>query len=278
MLTILAPTDFSANSRAGMRFALQWSSQQKLEIRFVHFYHTIRRPEWTDQAFEEQIKKDAVLFKNKLERFVRVLLKSVNTKPYKYSCIASYGLSADVGIMDYCRDHQEIDYICIANRGSGKMNKLLGTTSGNLTIRSRVPVITVPESYRIRPLNNVLFATDFANYTAELKKVISFARPLKAKIKILHLSSPGEKVPEGILRKNKMEGRLHYESDLQIKKRKSSQPILEDLQNQIYKLRPSLVVMFTNQHRNFFQKILFPSKTERLSIRTIYPLLSYNKL
>ena len=26
MLTVLAPTDFSTNSRAGLRFALQWST------------------------------------------------------------------------------------------------------------------------------------------------------------------------------------------------------------------------------------------------------------
>ena len=29
---ILAPTDFSNNSRRGMRFAMQWATQQKMEI------------------------------------------------------------------------------------------------------------------------------------------------------------------------------------------------------------------------------------------------------
>jgi nucleotide-binding universal stress UspA family protein len=277
MLKILAPTDFSANSRAGLRFALQWSAQQKLQIRFVHFFHTIRRPEWTDPVFEENVKKDTRLFKNKLERFVSSICLSTKINPGKYSCMASYGLSADIAILDYCRVHGDIDFICMATRGAGKLNKLFGTTTGNLTIRSRVPVITVPKNYRIQPVNSILYATDFNNYTEELKKVVSFARPLKAKIKILHLSQPGEVIPEGILMKKGIEKKFHYALDLQIKNRKSSQSLLEDLQKQVYKMKPSLIIIFTDQHRNFFQKILFPSKAEQLSFGTAFPLLSYTK-
>lgn len=277
MLKILVPTDFSISSRAGLRYALQWSTQQKLEIRFVHVFHTIRRPDWTDRTFEENVNKDALTYKHKLDLFVQSLFKVVKITPVRYSCIAFYGLSADIGIMDYCREHEEMGFICISNRGGGKIDKPFGTITGNLTIRSVVPVITVPKNYRMKPVSSILYATDFSNYTGELRKVISIARPLEAKIKILHLSVPGEIVPEEILRTRGFEERLHYVLDLQIRKRKSSQSLLVNLQNEILKIKPSLIIMFTNQHRNFFQKILSPSKSEQLSFGTICPLLSFNK-
>lgn len=277
MLKILVPTDFSTNSRAGLRYALQWSSQQKLEIRFVHVFHTIRRPDWTDRIFEENVEKDALVFQNKLNLFVQSIIKAVKITPARYSCVAFYSLSADIGIMDYCREHDEMDFICISNRGAGKISKPFGTITGNLTIRSRVPVITVPKNYRMKPVKSILYATDFINYTGELKKVLSIARPLKAEIKILHLSTPGEIIPEEILRNKGFEEKLHYVLDLQIRKRKISQSLLVNLQKEIFKIRPSLIIMFTDQHRNFFQKMLYPSKSEQLSFGTICPLLSFSK-
>jgi hypothetical protein len=277
MFKILVPTDFSVSSRAGLRYALQWSTQQKLEIRFVHVFHTIRRPDWTDSTFMENIKKDALIYKNKLDLFVQSIIKAVKITPARYSSIAFYSLSADIGIMDYCREHDEMDFICISNRGAGKMNKPFGTITGNLIIRSRVPVITIPEHYRMKPVNSILYATDFSNYTGELKKVLSFARPLKAEIKILHLSTPGEIIPEEIFRNKGFEKRFHYVLDLQIRKRNISQSLLVNLQKEIFKIRPSLIIMFTDQHRNFFQKMLSPSKSEQLSFGTTCPLLSFGK-
>jgi hypothetical protein len=48
---ILAPTDFSNNSRRGMRFAMQWATQQKMEIVFLHVYHPVSYLNWTVKEF-----------------------------------------------------------------------------------------------------------------------------------------------------------------------------------------------------------------------------------
>jgi nucleotide-binding universal stress UspA family protein len=40
---ILVPTDFSEYSKAGLRFAIQWSAVQKIELIFIHVLH-IPRP------------------------------------------------------------------------------------------------------------------------------------------------------------------------------------------------------------------------------------------
>lgn len=177
--------------------------------------------------------------------------------------------------MDYCREHKDINYICIATRGAGKLNKLPGTHTGNLITKSPVPVITVPKNYRKHSVKRILYTSDLHHYEEELKKVVAFARPLRAPIKVLHISSPNDEVPDEEIIKKLTKKKIHYARDIQFKEGRYS--LLPDLQKQIQILRPSLVVMFTDQHRNFFQKILFPSKAEQLSFGIKIPLLSFNK-
>jgi nucleotide-binding universal stress UspA family protein len=276
MLTILAPTDFSIHSRAGLRFALQWSAQQKLKIIFIHIFHVKRLSQWTDADFNMHVDSEAEDKARKLQKFVQILCKSSNIKP-KYVCVVKNGLSADIGIMDFCRNYKGIDFICIATRGAGKLDKLLGTTTGNLTTHSPVPVITVPKNYRTNSIKRILYATDFGNFKEELKKVVAFARPLGAKIKVLHLSRLNEVSADNKTIIGQFKGRFYKNIDLEIDKNQTGQSLPANLQKQISGLKPSLIVMFTNQHRNFFQKIAFPSNTEKLSFTTRIPLLSFHK-
>ena len=277
MLRILAPTDFSTPSKAGLRFAMQWSACQKLDILFVHFFHTYRLPGWTDAEFKLQVEKDASYFSRKLTRFISTLYTKTKIRPGKYSCMARYGLSADIAIMDYCRDHPGIDYICMATRGAGNTSKLLGTHAGNLTTRSQVPVLTIPEKYRIHPIKTILYATDFLNFENELKKVLAFARPMGLNIKVLHLGDPSESLSLEKVRRAIKKEKIHPEVDFLIKTTPPTQSLIKTLEEQISSIKPSLIILFTDQHRNFIQKIIFPSKAERLSFKTTVPLLSFNK-
>ncbi len=276
MLKILAPTDFSKASKAGLRFVMQWSSVQKIDILFVHFFHTFRLPVWTDADFRRSIEKEKTHYNKKLTRFIGNLYKKTNIKPGKYSCMAKFGLSADIAIMDYCRDHPGIDYICMATRGAGLTNKLFGTHTGNLTTRSQVPVITIPEKYRIHSISTILYATDFLNYENEIKKVLSFARPLGAKIKVLHLNDSSRDLPDEKTLKAVKET-APFEVDFLIETRPPTQSIIQTLREKISSLRPSLIILFTDQHRNFIKKLISPSKAETLAFKTTIPLLSFNK-
>lgn len=277
MFKILAPTDFSINSKAGLRFALRWSAQQKLEIIFIHIFHVKRPPQWTDADFNMKANMEAEEKTRKLQKFVQALCKSTNINPAKYSCIVKNGVSADIGIMDFCRNHKGIDFICIATRGAGRLDKLLGTTTGNLTTKSPVPVITIPGNYRANSIKRILYATDLRNYKEELRKVVAFARPLGAKINVLHLSRSNDVLADGKTINNQFKGKFYKNIDLEIDKNQMGQSLLTNLEKQIKSLKPSLIIMFTNQHRSFFQKIVFPSRTEKVSFTTTIPLLSFHK-
>lgn len=278
MYKILAPTDFSNNSKGGLRFAMQWASQQKAEIVFIHVYHPISYPAWTEQEFEFNTAREMANLKIKLKKFVEKLYRTTKLKPGKHKSMVIRGLlSADVDIMNYCRKAADIDFICISTRGAGTVEKLFGTHTGTLITKSLVPVIAVPKHYRKVSLKNVLYASDFRNYSQELKQVIEFARPLRAKINVLHLNAGKDKAGNEMKSDIELRKKFKYDIKFHFRDKHLSGSIIKILQKGHFTPKPSLIIMFTEQRRNMLKKLLSPSKTERLSFNSHIPLLAFHK-
>jgi len=230
MKKVLVPTDFSANSKAGIRFAFRWSAYQHLELVFIHVAHPIKE------------KKDS---QGKLVKFIAAIARNMHAKTAGYSCIVIDGYNADVAIIDYCTHHRNFDFICISTKGAGGIKRLYGTNTGNVITKSPVPVLAIPAGYKSKPIKRILYAADLDHYTPELTKVSAFAKPLKAQVEILHIFSRNQ--------------------------------VFKNIRAQIEKLKPSLVVMFTNQDRSLLQKLFMTSKAERLSFDLKTPLLVFRK-
>ena len=201
----------------------------------------------------------------------------MNVKPGKHSIMIFQGISPDVTIQDYCMKNPGINYICISTRGAGKFKKIFCTNTGNLTTKSQIPVLAVPKTYRISTLKNILYATDFRNYSEELKKVVDFALPLKATIEILHFTWPDEIIFDEKIIQTALEKKYKHGLKKRFEKNDAIQSLIENLQTQIRKTKPSVVLMFTNQQMTLFDKIFLSGKTEELSFETKVPLLVFNK-
>lgn len=276
-MKILIPTDFSANSKPGMRLAIQIAALNGAELIFVHVLNVIKGYHQDEAVFAEEKKQEIALHQLLLQRFVNSVYRSMKIGPGTYRCEIIEGFKADIAIIDFCRHHGDIDYICISTRGAGLLNKLLGTNTGNLIAQSPVPVIAVPSGYRNRPLKEILYAADLQNYQAELDKVIEFAQPLKLDIEVLHflleheseekkrIVSEAHKALPGPLPK------VHFEiNNLEI-------PLLKKLKEQLLRRKPSIAVLFTRQGRTFFEKLFLSSMAEELSFHSSVPVLVFNK-
>ena len=161
-------------------------------------------------------------------------------KPGKYNCVVIRGfLSADLDIMDYCRQAGDIGYICMSTRGAGRMEKFFGTHTGSLITSSELPVIAVPKNYRKTALNAMLYASDFKDYSRELKKVVAFARPLHAKINLFHLNSGNENRFSNSQVENEIKNEFGDDIKLFIRDNTKHQSLTDILQNKSFSPRPS---------------------------------------
>lgn len=276
MQKILVPTDFSNNSKSGLRFAIRLAARNKAPLVFIHVTQIPRPIEEKNGAeFEAHKTEQLQATKMKLERFISGIYRSLKLDGGEYGCEVIEGLKADVCLLDYCKTHSDIGFIAISTRGASYLNKVLGTNTGNLITKSPVPVIAVPRDYRAKPLRNVLYSTDLENLDKEFDTILNFAKPKGLSVEVLHFSTPSTFNKENDL--EKLELKAGYPVKIWKVKPDINNSMINNLQEQIEKTKPSLVALFTNQQRTFFEKMFLSSMAEALSFKAQVPLLVFNK-
>lgn len=278
MKRILVPTDFSANSKAGILYAVQLASQSNATIEFIYTFNLVRQFEWSDEYFEQYRINQSKLYKETLNRFIDGFCATIPIEVGPYFCVVEEGILPDLVILQYCRKHPEIDCICISTRGAGKLGKLLGTNTGNLIMKSEIPVIAVPPNYNVRPVKYLLYATDLENYKLELEKVFTVAHLLAAEVEVLHIDlsdsqNPSKELIESMIKQQSND----YKLKLYIEKQHARHSFSESLRRHLNSIKPDMVVMFVNQRRSFTHRLFHPSNTENLSFSLQIPLLVFNK-
>ncbi len=276
-INILVPTDFSRASLAGIRFAIQWSQQQNAHLTFVHVMTLLRLTKWTDRQFEDFAVSERKLRQKQLDTLIADVQRRYPLPPDSYSLLLLEGVSADVVLLDYCRRHPGIHLVCMGTRGAGKVSKLFGTNTGNLITHSDIPVIAVPAAYRRKEITRILYATDLSHYQNELKEIVRLARPLHAKISVLHLVQPGETPINTNILQKVWEKEFDYPVTVDFRSADSSISQTADLDRAVTDFNPSLVIMFSDRRRTLFQRIFYPSRAENLAFSTKAPLLVLGK-
>ena len=277
MKKVLVPTDFSSNSKAGIRFALQWASQENIELVFIHVLHILRASRWTDSYFLKYAEQEELICDEKFEKHITDMFKNFSGKLPKYSKVIIKGIAPDLSILEYCRKHKNIDYVCLSTRGAGKVERIFGTNTGTLITKSDIPVIAIPKNYRVSKIQKIMYTSDFKNYDEELGQVVNFAKPLKATVDVLHFIWPNE--ADINVKKLEAEAKTKHEYKVNIlfESYKAISGTLTNIKKQVSLKKPSVLVMFTERNRTFFQKVFKPSKTEQLSFDLKVPLLIFNK-
>ena len=276
MKTILATTDFSENSKAGLHFAIQLASQNNFELVFFHTYHTLIPTSWNAARIDSFEKEEAIIIQEKLNTFIKEVYKSLDIAATNYSCEIKSSVIIDTTIREYAEENN-FDFICISTKGAGNFKRLLGTNTGNLINHSSVPVIAVPHSYKTALITNILYVSDLFNYENEMPKVIAFAEPLKASVELLHLTSAQEKTADLITIETAIKKMAHYNVNFKTSPRNPNTSLVSDIEVAVKELAPSLMIMFTEQNRGWFQKIFLSSKSAEYSFNAKVPLLVFHK-
>ena len=276
MKKILATTDFSEHSKAGLHFAIQLASQSNFEIVFFHTYHVLIPTAWNEVIIEGYEKDEAIIIQEKLNSFVGNIYKELNIEGENYTCIIKSSVFIHTCIREYAEDNN-INFICISTKGAGNFKRLLGTNTANLINHSAVPVIAVPHHYTAAAISKLLYVSDLLNYKNEIDKVIAFAAPLKASIELLHLSSALEKNTNLAEIEDAIKKIENYNIGFKTIPRNPNNSLVSDIEVAVKEISPSLMIMFTEQNRGWFEKIFLSSKSAEYSFNAKVPLLVFHK-
>ena len=276
MKKILVTTDFSANSKAGLRFAIQLASQDNYELVFFHSYYVKKPTTWSDKVLVSFENSEATKIKSRLCLFVDTVYNSMGIKPLNYSCVIKSSFITDANIMEYALKNK-FDFICISRRGNGKNKKIFGTNTSILISHSDVPVIAVPNTYRKNKLTTILYASDLANLENETLKVVDFAEPLKVKIELVHFKFPSDLDTGPKLISKAIEKFSNHNIKIHFDDFDFTENLVSNLDKEIRRLKPSMLVMFTQQNRSFFEKLFLSSSSAQYSLKAKVPLLVFKK-
>lgn len=276
MKKILVTTDFSDKSKAGLLFAVQLAAQNKCSLTFFHVYHILTPTAWNFTRIEAHEKEQAEIMQQKLDLFVEKIYKGLHTTGVKIKCVVKQSVMPQSCIMDYAEENK-FDFICISTRGAGKVERILGTNTGNLINHSVIPVIAVPYKYKTAAITSILYASDLAHFKKEIIKVVDFAKPLKATIELLHLTSVLKTSDQLKAIETAVKKIAAYHISFNLTNRNPNESLITDIETAIKKRKPSMMIMFTEQNRSWFQKIFLSSKSAEYSFNAKVPLLVFNK-
>ena len=276
MTTILVTTDFSTNSKAGIRFALQLATQMPCKLLFYNALELLTPTGWRKEDAIDFVQNAVQTGEERLAGFLKTIFTQTKLTPKNYGLAVEMGTDVDSLIMNYAKEIQA-DYICLCTRGAGILKKIIGTNASALVNTSPIPVIIVPQNYRIKPIIKVGYASDFENIDKELKRVTSLADSLKSNVEVYHFyyqlhKSDNKEVFEAI--------KAQYQTDtvnFLVPQLHLEQSLVENLQTVVKKRKPTILVMFTKHKQNWFERFFFESKTAEMTYNISIPLIAIRK-
>jgi nucleotide-binding universal stress UspA family protein len=276
MAKILVTTDLSNNSKSAIKFAFQLASQMPMEIIFFNVEVGVPDNEWYPKKGKNKDKSSYQIRLEKLKDFIQRIIRDQNLPFTKYSCEVEIGIDTKNIILDFAKK-KKVDFICTSTRGAGIGKKLLGTNTSSLIQHSTIPVFVIPKAYRVKQISELWYSSDLANLGTELGIVKKFAQKVNSKIHVYNYDFLAE-LEEVQSKQNKIA--IKYTNDqikFHFRKQHIENTISQDLQEDIKKRKPSMIVLFTKIKKSWFERLFYRNNTAEVTFDTKVPLLIYRK-
>ena len=277
MQKILVTTDFSNNSKAGIRFAMQLAVQGNYELIFYNVVEILKPVTWLDAMFKEFADNEVERFTLGLQKFVYQIHWKSKLPEVKYSCIAEVGLDVDKHIIAFAKKNK-VDFICMSTRGAGNIAKIFGTNASEIITTSPIPVIVVPQSYRLKTIKSIVYSSDMENLEREMKHILAFNQSIHdVKLDVFHYEFlPNLEANKKHL--NKLAAKFESNNiKFHFKKLEVDHSLTTQMHRDIPATKTSLLILFTKQNRNWFERLFLSSNSAEMTFNTKIPMLVFRK-
>ena len=156
---------------------------------------------------------------------------------------------------------------------------IIGSSTKGMITKSTCPLIAVPPILDNFEVDSISYATDFEESDIHALDWVTntLARPLKAKINVVHIVTD-----EGNDAKDQMEWfKEMLQQKVDYRKIKyhfiKNDSVFKGLRNYLKKSKNQLLVMLERGHRGFLEAFTEADKVKRMSSKGDIPLLSINK-
>tara|TARA_R110002111_G_scaffold95555_1_gene147700 strand:- start:219 stop:1079 length:861 start_codon:yes stop_codon:yes gene_type:complete len=278
MKTLLYATDYSENSVSALQFAYKLG--QDLGTRLV-ITHTFTSP----TVLGVEVKGAPPIHegnpfkfhRNELEKFCTEHLGNKWNNP-KIQMEPVQNSSVIKGII-YKAEEYHAQLIVVGTKGDNGLEELiLGSTTKKLIEKAPCPIIAIPKDVLPRNLDTMVYATDFEEEDIHaIEKLSEIAKPLKAKIRVVHISTSGEYA--GDLRMEWFKDMLKSKVDYpEIKfELLFSEDIFDTLSIYLGVVNADMVVMLEREKKGFLKKWFHSDLVKKMEDYGEVILMSFNE-
>ncbi len=267
MKRILVPTDFSANARRALDFAIDIAKQYASDIILLHTYKLKQRA-GTFIAIEQKIGEDA---RQEMSKLVdSILEQSVKgSLPPKVSVEGTVLKAVAVeGICRYAR-RKDIDLIVMGTRGASGWQAVMGSTTSGVIHHTRLPVLAIPEKAELPGFKRVVLAVDGKPFKNEevFAPLKMLANTYNWEIHAIHIKKEGSPEKLGDQLEKELAGMKHTFQYITVDKEVNA--AIHDFADEL----EADLVCLVKRHRNFISRLFHQSVVEQEAYHSNLPIL-----
>lgn len=275
MRKILFSTDLSTHSNNALKYAIELSKKTNSQL---IIFHSSYIPESVQKEEYDKIVKETTIYRREA-----VIIKT-NDYCTKHNISVPKNVIYEVkneksiikNILNAAQKH-DVDLIVVGTHGITALKKVLfGSVTSELIASSPIPVLAIPQGFNYTDIDTIVYASDFKKFKKEIVKLKTFADVFDADMEVLYLDywetgNSKEAEFNKVIESNKYNNIKFVEHPVKFDK-----TMQEHLMSYMKNKDGSILLMF-HEDRNFFDKLLFQSNTEKLAFNLHKPILSIKK-
>lgn len=264
---ILVPIDFSITSRDTYRYAVKLAESLNAKLTVTHVIQNLVMV--SDVMIAPFPLVDCIQIMRDIEQFIS---EEGSTK----SKVDIEILEGDVvdTLTELSKD-KKTDLIVIGTTGlSDVLTKLFGSISTKLSNKAHCPVILVPRGAKWRPLEQIMYASNYDSITPNsIKEITDFATNIEADIHFVNVKSydPVFEIKDKDLDWKKLF--TNIDSDIYFETHTIYGNNTAEELKKYGETNGINIMAFVSEHRNFWESLVHKSITENSAISTTIPML-----
>ncbi|MBK8847422.1 MAG: universal stress protein [Bacteroidetes bacterium] len=203
-------------------------------------------------------------------------IKSQGNESLSISYYVKKGYPLEAEVTDFAKENN-VSLIVLGTKGASGLQKIfMGSNAAAVINKSEIPVITVPEFAHVSSMKHIVYATDLANMSDEMKVLVPLAELFDATLNIIHVVSPSsqtkmdaKQITQDIIKEmnyDKITFRVSVDDD-----------ILAALEAYMAFIKADMLAMFTH-NTTFIDRLFADSVTRQMAFQTSVPLLTLKKV
>ncbi|MBL7851135.1 MAG: universal stress protein [Cyclobacteriaceae bacterium] len=272
IVTLLVPTDFSAEAKAAAHFAAKLAVQIQARVILL----SVVEMDTTETVLSNWKKLEQQLTRN-AQKSLEKLTHEIKTEAGPKLSIASdvtFGIPMSEAIARYASE-QQVNMIIMGTKGASGLKKILtGSNTTKLMQISPVPVIAIPAKAVYQGMKKMVYATDLQHVKEEIKVLARIAALFEAEILVFHCVPADSQAREdrGLEPELIEQAQYGFISFHQVK----SDRVDKAIGDFIDESKADMLVMFTHE-LDFYEKLFGRSVTRSLAFQSRIPLLVFNR-